>query len=108
MGFSIKCKCGATIAPERLVGLRLDQIPTECDACGHQANANEEVTSTDTAGDGDALPNGERGEARRAGSEASKDATGAEIPPLSMEEIDNEVKAYRRERRQAAGAGQTK
>ena len=108
MGFSIKCKCGATIAPERLIGLRLHQIPTECDACTGQANANEGVTSTNTAGDADALPDGEHGEARRAGSEAPRDATGAEIPPLSMEEINEEVKAFRRERRQAASAAETK
>ena len=33
MAFTVKCRCGAVIPPEKLVGLRLDKIQTECDAC---------------------------------------------------------------------------
>lgn len=44
MSFSIKCKCGATIPPERLIGLRLDRIPTECDACAPHRQTGERAS----------------------------------------------------------------
>lgn len=44
MGFKITCKCGATIPPERLASVRLDRIPTECDACA----AKRKDANTDT------------------------------------------------------------
>ena len=42
MSFVVKCKCGATMPPERLVGIRLDEIPKECDECAARRSKTKE------------------------------------------------------------------
>ena len=37
--FIIKCKCGAVIPPERLIRVRLDEIPKVCDECAAASDA---------------------------------------------------------------------
>ena len=48
MTFIIKCKCGAVIPPDRLIGVRLDKIPKVCDDCAGVSDASKGRNGTET------------------------------------------------------------